>query len=100
MSGQIKLLAIDSDRPLIRLMNNPDGIPASMVWTEHADFSDIRTQRAVMFGSEEIVSADSAISGFVGHGIPVTKSVFYDNPTKETITGVFGNVETVEEKEF
>ncbi|MBK6398588.1 MAG: hypothetical protein IPF75_10075 [Bacteroidetes bacterium] len=84
LSGQIKLLAIDSDRPLIRLMNNPDGIPASMVWTEHADFSDIRTQRAVMFGSEEIVSADSAISGFVGHGIPVTKSVFYDNPTKET----------------
>ena len=84
LSGQIKLLAIDSDRPLIRLMNNPDGIPASMVWTEHADFSDIRTQRAVMFGSEEIVSADSAISGFAGHGIPVTKSVFYDNPTKET----------------
>ncbi|MBP6533169.1 MAG: hypothetical protein KA285_07775 [Bacteroidia bacterium] len=81
--GQFKLRQIDTSHSHLSLLRNPNGFLSSMVWTEHADFSDIRTQRAVMFGNEEIVNADSARGGFIGHGIPITKSVFYDNPTKE-----------------
>jgi hypothetical protein len=81
--GEFILKRLDKEQHLISLLKNPNGYLSSIVWTEHADFSDIRTQRAVMFGREEIVNADSAIGGFVGHGIPITKSVFYDNPTKE-----------------
>jgi len=65
---------------LPRFMKNPFGFEATYIWTEHADFSDIRTNRATYFGSEEIILADSAIGGFVKYAIPVTKSVFYDNP--------------------
>ncbi len=83
LTGQINFITIDTIQPLLRLLKNPNGFLSSMVWTEHADFSDIRIQSAIMFGRQEIVNADSAIGGFVGHGIPITKSVFYDNPTKE-----------------
>ncbi len=65
---------------IARFMKNPSGFEATYVWTEHADFTDIRTNRAVYFGSGKIKDADSAIGGFVKYDIPVTKSVFYDNP--------------------
>ena len=61
-------------------MKNPDGYLATYIWTEHADWTDIRTHRAAYFGSEKITAADSATGGFVKYNIPVTKSVFYDNP--------------------
>lgn len=83
IKGELVLKTIEKKQHLLSLLKNPDGYLSSMVWTEHADFSDIRTQRAVMLGSEKIINADSAVAGFVGHGIPVTKSVFYDNPTRE-----------------
>ena len=67
-----------------RFMKNPAGFEATYIWTEHADFTDIRTNRAVYFGSENITSADSAVGGFVKFNIPVTKSVFYDNPDSIT----------------
>lgn len=57
-----------------------DGFDAAIIFTEHADWTDIRTQRAVLFGNENITDADSATGGFVRYGIPVTKSVFYNNP--------------------
>lgn len=60
-----------------RLMPVPYGYQAAYVFTEHADGGDIRTQRAAYFGSEDISKASDAVGGFVGHKIPVTKSVFY-----------------------
>ena len=75
------IVGVKKNLPIVRILKNPNGFPASLVWTEHADYSNIRTQRAVNFGSEFITNADSAIGGFVGHSIPLTKSVFYSNPT-------------------
>jgi len=63
-----------------RLMLMPYGFISAYVFTEHADEADIRTQRAVYFGSESITEASQAVGGFVGNKIPVTKSVFYSNP--------------------
>lgn len=74
------LTADVSTSPLPRLMKNPDGYLSTYIWTEHADYSDIRTNRATYFGSEKITQPDSAVGGFVKYGIPITKSVFYDNP--------------------
>ena len=81
-----------------RFMKNPKGYEATYIWTEHADFTDIRTNRATYFGSENISHPDSAIGGFVKFNIPVTKSVFYDNPDSvsnfEASKGVFTTVES------
>jgi hypothetical protein len=75
--------SVHAGKPVIhipRLMLNPNGFPAAHVFTEHADWTDLRTHRAVYFGSEEITAAKKATAGFVKHKIPVTKSVFYSNP--------------------
>ena len=83
--------------PLPRLMKNPAGFEATYIWTEHADFSDIRTNRAVYFGADTIENATDAIGGFVKYHIPVTKSVFYDNPDSVTniidSDGLFSSLE-------
>ena len=71
---------IRKNENILRVLKNPNGFFSSMVWTEHADFSDIRTQRAVNYGSEDILDGDSSIGGFVAQKIPMTKSVFYSNP--------------------
>lgn len=63
-----------------RMLNNPRGFLSSFVWTEHADFSDLRLHKAVYYGSEKINEPDKAVGGFVGNSIPVTKSYFYSNP--------------------
>lgn len=60
-----------------RIMLVPDGYLAGYVFTEHADGGDMRINRAVYFGSENISRIENAIGGFAGHRIPVTKSVFY-----------------------
>lgn len=65
---------------LPRFMPVWDGYESSIIFTEHADWTDIRTHRAVCFGNESVTCADSAVGGFVYYGIPVTKSVFYNNP--------------------
>jgi len=75
---------------LPRFMKNPSGFLATYIWTEHADYTDIRTNRATYFGSENITSSDSAIGGFVKYGIPVTKSVFYFNPDDITNAEISG----------
>lgn len=83
---------------LPRFMKNPSGFLATYIWTEHADFTDIRTNRATYFGSENITLPDSAIGGFVKYSIPVTKSVFYFNPdsisNKEISGGKFTDLES------
>lgn len=63
-----------------RLMHVKNGFEAAFIFSEHADWTDLRTQRAVNFGSETISRASDATAGFVKHKIPVTKSVFYNNP--------------------
>ena len=60
-----------------RLMLVPDGYMAGYIFTEHADGGNMKTQRAAYFGDENITKVDEAKGGFVGHKIPVTKSVFY-----------------------
>lgn len=65
---------------LPRIMPVPDGYESGIIFTEHADWTDIRTHRAVCFGNEHITRAKDAVGGFVYYGIPVTKSVFYNNP--------------------
>jgi hypothetical protein len=65
---------------LPKLLSTPYGTLASFVWTEHADYTDMRTQRAVYYGSEKIHRPDSATGGFIRYSMPVTKSIFYSNP--------------------
>ena len=65
---------------LPRFMPVWDGYESAIIFTEHADWTDIRTHRAVCFGDESVTCADSAVGGYVYYGIPVTKSIFYNNP--------------------
>lgn len=69
-------------KTLPRFMKNPKGFLATYIFTEHADFSDMKAQRAVNYGSDNIYNFKDAIGGFAGNKIPVTKSVFYHNPDK------------------
>ena len=73
---------------LPRIMPIPFGYESGIIFTEHADWTDIRTHRAVLFGSEKITKAKDAVGGFVYYGIPVTKSVFYNNPDQVTNEGI------------
>ena len=78
---------------LPRLMPVWDGYQSAFIFTEHADWTDIRTHRAVLFGNENITRPEDAIGGFCYFNIPVTKSVFYWNPdhitNAETSGGLF-----------
>ena len=65
---------------LPRFMPVWDGYESAIIFTEHADWTDISTHRAVCFGNESVTCADSAVGGYVYYGIPVTKSIFYNNP--------------------
>jgi len=77
-------------KSLPRLMKNPSGFLATYIWTEHADFSNIRTNRATYFGSENISHSENSTGGFIKYNIPVTKSVFYDNPDGITNAEISG----------
>lgn len=80
IGGSFDFLAGYEPAFLPLMMPVPSGYNAAIVFTEHADWTNIRTQRAVNFGHEDITKADSAVGGFVFYEIPVTKSVFYNNP--------------------
>lgn len=67
-----------------RITPIPYGYESGIIFTEHADWTDVRTHRAVLFGNEHITKASRATGGFVFYGIPVTKSVFYNNPDQVT----------------
>ncbi len=71
---------------LPRLMPVWDGYQSAFIFTEHADWTDIRTHRAVLFGNENITKPEDAVGGFCYYHIPVTKSVFYWNPDDITNT--------------
>ena len=69
---------------LPRLMPIWDGYQSAFIFTEHADWTDLRTHRAVLFGNEKITKPEDAVGGFCYFNIPVTKSVFYWNPDNVT----------------
>lgn len=71
-------------KELPRLMPVWDGYLSAFIFTEHADWTDIRTHRAVLFGNESITRPEDAVGGFCYYNIPVTKSVFYWNPDHVT----------------
>ena len=91
---------------LPRLMPVWDGYQSAFIFTEHADWTDIRTHRAVLFGNENITRPEDAVGGFCYYHIPVTKSVFYWNPdnvtNEKTSNGLFkGPVASIKtDKEF
>lgn len=91
---------------LPRLMPVWDGYQSAFIFTEHADWTDLRTHRAVLFGNENITKPEDAVGGFCYYNIPVTKSVFYWNPdhitNAETSNGLFkGLVASIKtDKEF
>jgi len=82
--GSFKLIVGGNDLFVPRLLAIPSGYDAAIVWTEHADWTDIRTHRAVNFGHEDIHDIQQAKGGFAAYDIPVTKSVFYNNPDQVT----------------
>ena len=90
----------DAYQYLPRIMPVWDGYQSAFIFTEHADWTDLRTHRAVLFGNENITKPEDAVGGFCYYNIPVTKSVFYWNPDNvtnaETSKGLFtGEVATI-----
>lgn len=91
---------------LPRIMPLWDGYESAFIFTEHADWTDISTHRAVLFGNANITEPEEAVGGFAYFDIPVTKSVFYDNPdditNQETSKGRFTSaIETIRtDREF
>lgn len=83
----------DDIHDLPRLMPVWDGYQSAFIFTEHADWTDLRTHRAVLFGNENITKPEEAVGGFCYFNIPVTKSVFYWNPdnvtNEKTSNGLF-----------
>lgn len=64
-----------------RVMHLPDGFSSAMIWTEHADATSLESNRAVAFGRSDIEDPRSAVGGFVASGLPITKTIFYANPS-------------------
>ncbi len=83
-TGSFSLFTGQTAKEVPLLQHVPFGYDAAFVWTEHADWTDLRTHRAVNLGHEDIRDAQTATGGFVGYGIPVTKSIFYANPDQIT----------------
>ena len=94
IEGEFKLY-MDAPTDLPRLMPVWDGYQSAFIFTEHADWTDLRTHRAVLFGNEHITRPEDAVGGFCYFNIPVTKSVFYWNPDNitnaETSHGLFSS---------
>ena len=100
LTGSINVFWSTPDE-LPRLMPVWDGYQSAFIFTEHADWTDIRTHRAVLFGNENITKPEDAVGGFCYFNIPVTKSVFYWNPDNitnaETSHGLFpGLIESID----
>ncbi len=62
-----------------RKMRTRNGFLSHYIFSEHADYTDLRLHKAVYFGRSDIDKAEDAVGGFVKYNIPVTKSVFYNN---------------------
>ena len=75
---------------IAKMLTNPNGYLASLIWTEHADYTNLRTHKAVYLGSEKSIGLSDATGGFLKYSIPVTKSIFYSNPDKVNNTDKAG----------
>lgn len=84
IKGEFTLFIGTDIQEMPRIMPIWDGYESAFIFTEHADWTDIRTHRAVLFGNEHITSPEDAVGGFVYFDIPVTKSVFFNNPDSIT----------------
>jgi len=107
LTGQFNFFLLENTPDeLPRLMPVWDGYQSAFIFTEHADWTDISTHRAVLFGNENITIPEEAVGGFCYFNIPVTKSVFYWNPdnitNEKTSEGLFpGLIASVKtDKEF
>ena len=60
-----------------RILPTQHGYQSAFLWTEHADFTDIRLHKITYFGDENSKGPSTSRAGFAHHKIPVTKSVFY-----------------------
>ena len=106
LKGNFTIYCNHISNELPRIMPVWDGYESVFIFTEHADWTDLSTHRAVLFGNENITQPDEAVGGFVYFNIPVTKSVFYNNPDQitnaETSKGHFDSpIETIKtDKEF
>ena len=105
LEGKI-IISMHAMDDLPRLMPVWDGYQSAFIFTEHADWTDLHTHRAVLFGNENITKPEDAVGGFCYFNIPVTKSVFYWNPdnvtNEKTSDGLFkGLVASIKtDKEF
>ena len=81
--------------PPPRLSLSPKGFRAVHVWTEHADKTTLESHRAAYFGDQQAKNVESAVGGFSFYQHVVTKSVFFDNPTKFQNV-IFKNGERIE----
>ena len=92
LTGEFNIF-LSTPEDLPRLMPVWDGYQSAFIFTEHADWTDLRTHRAVLFGNENITKPEDAVGGFCYYDIPVTKSVFYWNPdnvtNEQTSNGLF-----------
>ncbi len=77
-------ISLTNKNELPRIMPINHGYESAFIWTEHADWTDIKTHRATYFGSEVVTKIEDAVGGFAYYDIPVTKSVFYHNPDSVT----------------
>ena len=84
LKGNFAIYTNHTTNELPRIMPIWDGYESAFIFTEHADWTDIDTHRAVLFGNANITEPDEAVGGFAYFGIPVTKSVFYNNPDDVT----------------
>ena len=82
VKGLFTYYSVSPEFKIAKMLTNPNGYLASFIWTEHADYTNMRTQRAIYFGSENITRLEEATGGFLKYSIPVTKSIFYANPDK------------------
>ena len=65
---------------LPRIMLVPRGFLAGHVFTEHADGGEaLKHHLAAYFGADSIEDITKATGGFVGHNIPVTKSIMFSD---------------------
>lgn len=64
------------------ILPHRNGCHGTLIFTEHACVTALETHEAVYFG--ESGSQENTGRGFVGHRIPVSKSIFYSNKTGVT----------------
>jgi len=82
VEGTFTLLRKEGALPLPRFLDAREGREAVLIFTEHADYTAMRSNKAVYFGADTVQQVKNATGGFVRHAIPVTKSVFYANPDR------------------